>query len=345
VPLLAASNTFTGNQTVNGHLSATGFVSGSSYLIGSTLFAFGSDSAGNAFLGFAGNTTTTGIYNTATGYNSLTKNSTGNDNTADGVGALAQNGTGSQNTAVGFAALTGNFGSFNTATGNGALSGNGIGSYNTAVGNSALSLSGLGNYNTAVGNVALGNNQTGNYDIGIGNSAGALAPAGNSNSIYIGSEGSGSDHGGVIYLGTQGTQTGGTYIAGISGASVANGAPVYVNSNGQLGTVLSSGRFKEQIADMGDASDKLLQLRPVTFFYKPEYDDGSHLPQYGLIAEEVAKIFPEMVAYDKDGQILTVKYQLLAPMLLNEVQKQNETIRQLQDRLAALEALLGKSGQ
>jgi hypothetical protein len=114
---------------------------------------------------------------------------------------------------------------------------------------------------------------------------------------------------------------------------------------------------------MGDSSSKLLQLRPVNFFYKPEYDDGSHLLQYGLIAEEVSKVYPEMVAYGNDGQILTVKYQLLPPMLLNEAQKQHaevqklsgeaekqnqraqqqdETIRQLQERLAALEALLGK---
>ena len=118
--------------------------------------------------------------------------------------------------------------------------------------------------------------------------------------------------------------------------------------------MLSSRRFKEQITDMGDSSSKLFQLRPVNFFYKPQYDDGSHLLQYGLIAEEVAKVYPEMVAYDKDGQLLTVKYQLLAPMLLNEVQKQNaqlqgqaeairlqqEQNRKLEDRLAALEALL-----
>ncbi len=92
---------------------------------------------------------------------------------------------------------------------------------------------------------------------------------------------------------------------------------------------------------MGDISSKLLELRPVNFFYKPEYDDGSHLLQYGLIAEEVAKVYPEMVAYGNDGQILTVKYQLLAPMLLNEVQKQAIKIRSLEDRLAALEILLG----
>jgi hypothetical protein len=122
---------------------------------------------------------------------------------------------------------------------------------------------------------------------------------------------------------------------------------VYVASDGRLGTVLSSRRFKEQITDMGDTSSKLLQLHPVNFFYKPEYDDGSHMLQYGLIAEEVADVYPEMVARDKDGQILSVKYQSLAPMLLNEAQKHDARIQQLEEqnqkleeRLAALEALL-----
>jgi len=112
-----------------------------------------------------------------------------------------------------------------------------------------------------------------------------------------------------------------------------------------LTTTTSSLRFKEQVADMGDSSDKLLQLRPVTFLYKPEYDDGSHALQYGLIAEEVAKLYPEMVAYDKDGQPSGIKYQSLVPMLLNELQKQAEQNRQqteqihsLEDRVTALEA-------
>ncbi len=150
-----------------------------------------------------------------------------------------------------------------------------------------------------------------------------------------------------------------TFIAGISGATPGTpNLPVCVDGNGQLGTTgcstPSSQRFKEQIAAMGDSSSKLLQLRPVTFLYKPEYDDGSHSLQYGLIAEEVAKIYPDMVGYDKDGQPSSVKYQSLAPMLLNEVQKQNahikdleETVqlqqeenRKLESRLAALEALL-----
>jgi len=180
---------------------------------------------------------------------------------------------------------------------------------------------------------------------------------GNNDSIYISSTGANIDGSGTIQIGTQANeaggiikigraQTGGTYIAGISGTAVS-GAAVYVTSSGQLGIVPSSSRFKDQITDMGDSSSKLLQLRPVNFFYKPEYDDGSHLLQYGLIAEDVAKVYPEMVAYGNDGQVLTVKYQLLAPMLLNELQKQanqnrqqTDQIRSLEDRLSALEAAL-----
>ena len=102
---------------------------------------------------------------------------------------------------------------------------------------------------------------------------------------------------------------------------------MYVDTTtGQLGVASSSRRFKEQILDMGEGSSRLFQLRPVTFFYKPQYDDGSHTLQYGLIAEEVAKVYPDMVAYDKDGQPYTVKYQYLAPMLLNELQKQHAVI-------------------
>ena len=108
---------------------------------------------------------------------------------------------------------------------------------------------------------------------------------------------------------------------------------MYINTNGQLGTLTSSRRFKDNIQDMGTASSKLFQLRPVTFNYKPQFDDGSHLLQYVLIAEEVAKVYPDMVVYDKDGQPYTVRYQLLAPMLLNELQKQNAVVAAQQESL------------
>ena len=108
---------------------------------------------------------------------------------------------------------------------------------------------------------------------------------------------------------------------------------MYINTNKQLGTLTSSRRFKDNIQDMGTASSKLFQLRPVTFNYKPQFDDGSHLLQYGLIAEEVAKVYPDMVVYDKDGQPYTVRYQVLAPMLLSELQKQNAVVAAQQESL------------
>lgn len=180
----------------------------------------------------------------------------------------------------------------------------------------------------------------------------------NSNSIFIGTEGNGSvpsDFIGTIQIGVQGLQTS-FIVAGVSGTTtgVADALPVVIDSNGQLGTISSSQRFKEDIQDMGDASSDLLRLRPVTFRYKQAYKDGSKPIDYGLIAEEVADVYPDLVVRNKDGEIQTVQYQKLTPMLLNEVQKlhadldqqnqraqqQDETIRQLQDRLAALEALL-----
>jgi serine/threonine protein kinase/dipeptidyl aminopeptidase/acylaminoacyl peptidase len=146
------------------------------------------------------------------------------------------------------------------------------------------------------------------------------------------------------------------YIAGIYGSFVGgNGVAVYVDSDGQLGTVVSSRRFKEQIRDMGDTSSALMKLRPVTFLYKPEYDKGPRTLQYGLIAEEVAEVYPDLVAYDPDGKPYTVKYQYLTTMLLNEVQKQyrraeaeaaevirsqEQKIEELEQRLSRLEKLV-----
>ena len=201
--------------------------------------------------------------------------------------------------------------------------------------------------NTAFGWGALEANTTGSNNIAIGLNAAAEVSASTNagNSIHIGNLGLSGDNA-TIKIGTQGTQTT-AFIAGVYGV-VATGESVVVTSSGQLAVAgVSSQRFKEDITDMGDTSDKLFQMRPVNFFYKPAYDDGSHTLQYGLIAEEVAKIYPEMVAYDKDAQPYLVRYQLLAPMLLNEVQKQHAEIqnqkevnRKLADRLAAIEAIL-----
>jgi hypothetical protein len=117
-----------------------------------------------------------------------------------------------------------------------------------------------------------------------------------------------------------------------------NAVPVVIDSNGQLGTVSSSQRFKEDIQDMGDLSRSLLHLRPVTFRYKRPFDDGSKPIQYGLIAEEVAEVFPDLVARSADGRIETVKYQMLDALLLKEVQRQEAEIRALKERLNQLES-------
>jgi hypothetical protein len=361
------NNTATGfealiGNTTGGDNTATGYQALAFNTDGSQSSAFGfqalefntggGQSSAFGYRALQGNST--GNNNTAIGYQALYLNTTGGGDTAVGSSALQSNTTGYNNTASGYQALLSNTTGYqNTASGFGALQANTTGAYNTASGFNALGFNTAGGGNTAIGNGALYSNTTGMNNIAIGVAAAFNSVTGNNN-IVIG-YGGGSDPQPIgnnsIYIG-EGQTT--TLIAGISGASVAGGTAVYVNSSGQLGTVLSSRRFKEQITDMGDSSSKLLQLRPVNFFYKPQYDDGSHLLQYGLIAEEVAKVYPEMVVYDKDGQPLTVKYQYLAPMLLNEVQKQNaqlqnqvklqqEENRKLENRLAVLEALL--SGQ
>ncbi len=327
------------NTTGNGNV-ATGYGALFSNTTGN-----GNVASGNNALYF----NTTGYDNTASGFWALVNNTTGQFNVASGAQALNTNTTGSGNTASGASALFNNTtGGSNTASGDGALAGNTTGNNNTAEGLDALWSSTTGSDNTASGYAALFSNTTGSNNIAIGNQAARNVSGENSNNIHIGSQGTSGDNG-VIRIGTQGTQTL-TAIAGIYGGTPSTpNLLVCVDASGTLGTTgcsstPSSRRFKEQIADMGDSSSKLLQLRPVTFLYKPQYDDGSHTLQYGLIAEEVAKLYPEMVGYDKDGQPASVKYQSLAPMLLNEVQKQlqlqQEENRKLEDRLAALETLL-----
>ena len=142
----------------------------------------------------------------------------------------------------------------------------------------------------------------------------------------------------TIRVGTQGHGDGQqnvTYIAGIYGSIPSGGVPVYINSDGLLGTQPSSLRFKEQVRDMGDSTNALMKLRPVTFLYKPEYYKGQRTLEYGLIAEEVANVYPDLVAYDNDGQPYSVRYQYLATMLLNEVQKQYRRAEKQSEVVAA----------
>jgi hypothetical protein len=279
---------------------------------------------------------------------------TGFGNTADGVGALqGLTGPGSENTAIGYGALYYAEDSQNTAVGAEAMINTTSGCCNTAIGRQALPTNADGSRNAAVGeytlylspsgnlNVALGYSagtnpqyttglQTGSYDILVGPYAGGNFNGSESNNIDIGNLGVLGDMG-VIRIGLDANQDPNcasdlacqttTYIAGISGATVSGGSTVLINSSGQLGTIQSSRRYKEDIRSMDAASDGLLRLRPVTFRYKKPLDDGSKPIQYGLIAEEVAEVYPDLVARNKNGQVETVQYYKLDAMLLNEVQK------------------------
>ena len=287
---------------------------------------------------------TTACCNSAVGHNALAQNTTGGGNNAMGDGALYSNTTGQHNIAIGRLALAANTtNNSNTAVGNQAL-GYSTSDGNTAVGDSALfSFTGVPSMqnnctgcNTAVGYQALQDTTTGASNTAVGSQALEIATSaaniavgfgagGNittgSNNIAIGSAGTSSDSG-VIRIGGVGTQTS-FFVTGVRGATTGfnNAVPVLIDGVGQLGTTSSSRRFKEDIQDMADASSGLLKPRPVTFRYQKPYVDGSKPLDYGLIAEEVGEVYPDLVVRGADGQIETVQYQKLTPMLLNEVQK------------------------
>jgi len=274
----------------------------------------------NTFLGFsAGHYTTSGEFNTFLGDRAGLDNTNGGNNTVIGYQAGFSMSTSSNNTFLGYEAGYNNSTDHNVFIGSQTGFATTTGSPNVFVGASAGQGNTTGYNNTFLGDHAGSQNTIGTGNIFIGSAVGNHNVAGGAD-IYIGNEGpSTGDESDVIRIGdVQAT----TYIAGIYGKTSASGIPVYVNSNGRLGTTTSSRRFKEQIQDMGDSTSALMKLRPVTFFYKPEYDDGPRSLQYGLIAEEVAQVYPELVAYDNFGKPYTVRYQYLNTMLLNEVQKQ-----------------------
>ncbi len=282
---------------------------------------------------------TSGIANTASGYQALHSNSTGFHNTANGHKALYNSTTGDINTASGASALYSNSaGYYNTASGVSALHHNTTGDYNTASGVTALHYNTTGNRNTADGVSAL-YNATGSRNVAVGYEAGyAITTGANNIMIGAGQKGNAADSG-VIRIGASTFQTK-THIAGIRGVTTgkANAVPVVIDSNGQLGTIASSRRFKEEIQPMGNVSERLLALRPVTFRYKTDYEDGSHPTEFGLIAEEVAEVFPELVVYGEDGRPETVSYHLLSSLLLNEVQKERTLVHNQAAAISALQA-------
>ena len=277
---------------------------------------------------------TTGSNNTATGFAVLLNNTTGFDNTGNGFQALEFNMTGSFNTANGAGALQNNTtGSFNTANGLVVLFSNTTGSNNTAEGDIALFHNTTGNFNTASGANTLASNTTGSSNIALGINAGGNLTIGNNN-IDIGNRGVAGESA-TTRIGTAGSQTR-TFIAGVSGVAVA-GPTVVVNSSGQLGVAVSSERFKDEIKPMNKASEVILALRPVTFRYQKNIDPD-RTPQFGLVAEEVAKVNPDLVARDADGKVYTVRYEAVNAMLLNEFLKEHSTMQELRSTVTKQEA-------
>ena len=271
--------------------------------------------------------------NTAVGDNALQSLTTGTNNTALGFRALHDNTVGLSNTAVGSLALRNNRGGDrNTATGDGALFANETGNDNTANGFRALvhNEEATANANTAIGSRALENNHGGHDNIALGFRAGANFSPG-SNNIYIGNIGLTGESGTIRIGDADQTKT---FIAGISGARVT-GAPVVVNAGGQLGTAPSSQRFKDEIKPMDEASAAIFALEPVTFRYKKDVDpDG--IRQFGLVAEELAKINPDLVVRDSGGKPYTVRYDAVNAMLLNEFLKEHRKVEKLESVLAQL---------
>jgi len=300
--------------------------------IGSTALLNNTIGYGNTGIGSAALfSNTEGRYNTAIGEDALLDNTTGQLNTAIAVSALNRNTTGENNTAVGYAALLGNTtGDTNTAVGSFALNSNDTGIANSAMGHNALAINN-GFFNTAIGEAALSGN-AGTLNTAVGYHAG-INNTGGSVNIYLGNEGGGPNESNYMRLGRMGDgPTLFTYIAGIFGTNVT-GAAVYIDSEGQLGTVNSSRRFKHDIKPMDKASEAILSLKPVTFHYN---SDTQAIPQFGLIAEEVAQVNPNLVVRDKNGDLLTVRYDQVNAMLLNEFLKEHRRVEKLE---AALDAI------
>ena len=337
--------------TTGGFNTAVGFLSSSSNTAGAFNTAIG---AGTLLANTADN-------NTATGAGALLGNTTGTNNTANGAFALFSNTTASENTAIGAFTLQNNTtggtpgGSGttevgpNTAIGGEALFSNTTGGANTAVGfqalhaisdktqstavgfkalansinnNDAFGYKALGNnttgfLNTAIGDIALFSNTTGALNVALGAATGASATTG-TNNIYIG-------------FGMSGVvgESNACYIGSIFNATSAGSTPVFINNSGKLGTLTSSARFKEEIKPMEKASEALLALKPVTFRYKKEID-ATGTSQFGLVAEEVEKVNPDLVVRDKEGKPYSVRYDQVNAMLLNEFLKEHRKVQALE---------------
>jgi Chaperone of endosialidase len=294
----------------------------------------GEDNTANGFSALGRNLE--GNWNTAMGSQALLFN-TGDDNTATGFQALFSNTDGSWNTAVGSQALTDNTGFDNTAVGFEALSANTDGSSNTAIGRNSMVNTTHATFNTAIGRDSLLLNTIGGGNSAIGYGALSSSTTGSNNTAlgyFAGS--SVTDANNVICIGSLGANVSdSTWIENVWDVTPQSGntAPVVVSDGGQLGVMASSERFKKDIANMDEASEMILSLRPVMFHYK---SDAKETPQFGLIAEEVAKVNPALVLPDKDGKPFTVRYDAVNAMLLNEFLKEHRKVEKLEAALSAV---------
>jgi hypothetical protein len=269
-----------------------------------------------------------GDANTAVGTAALLLNTTGPTNTAVGVGALSSNTFGGGSTAVGYQALASQSGrGGSTAIGSGALASQTDGEANTATGAAALE-STTGSRNTANGFTAL-RDSIGNDNTALGAGAGGNVTTA-SNVICIGA--------GVLGANVNNS----CYIGNIFGSTSANGVGVLVNSNGRLGTMTSSARYKNEIKPMAKASEALFSLTPVTFRYKKEIDSAG-TQQLGLVAEDVEKVNPDLIVRDKEGKPYSVRYDQVNAMLLNEFLKEHKAFveeqRKVQEQGASIARL------
>jgi len=280
---------------------------------------------------------TTGEQNTAVGAGALLSNTTGGGNTANGALALLSNTFGIQNVAVGANALNAATGaSFNTAIGADALAINSVGEENTAVGVTALFSNTSGLDNVAVGASALGQNTTGSNNVAVGLFAGFNQTTG-SNNTYIGGGQTGvAGESNTIHIADStnpGLAATACYIAGIFGQTSTDGVAVLINANHKLGTLTSSKRFKKDIRPMDSASKELFALKPVSFRYNQDIDAAGRT-QFGLVAEDVEKVNPDLVVRDKEGKAYSVRYEQVNAMLLNEFLKEHRKVQELEANAA-----------
>jgi hypothetical protein len=297
-------NTADGNTAVGAVALFLNTTGSDNTAVGTAALLHNTEGSGNTANGFqALESNTTGDNNTANGWHALRSNTEGVNNTANGLNALRSNTVGTNNTANGFAALGNNTaGFFNTANGVGALLDNTIGINNTAIGYQALS------------------NSTGSANIALGADAGASVTTANN----------------VISIGHPGDNISDScFIGNIFGATSVAGVGVFVNANGQLGTITSSRRFKEEVKAMDQASEALFALKPVTFRYKKGIDP-QRIPQFGLVAEDVEAVNPDLVVRDGEGKVNTVRYEAINAMLLNEFLKEHRTVQELTKEIAEL---------